>query len=291
MKVLLTGATGYIGSAVTDALRRAGHEVTGLARSDEAVERLKERGIQSVRGDLTDTDILSKASSEADAVIHTALPHSPEAPAVDRNAVEAILNALEGTNKPFIYTSGIWVYGSTGDTVATEDTPLNPTPMVAWRPYDEKLALEGAARGVRSVVIRPGIVYGGEGGIVGGMIQEAREKGIVRFVGTGDNRWPQVHVEDLAELYVLAIERAPAGTLINGTSRGSVRVRDVAEAASRAGGAGGRVEAWPLEEARKKLGAYADALALDQQVSGKRAEELLGWKAKAASLPEFLERG
>lgn len=291
MKVLLTGATGYIGSAVAEALSRAGHEVTGLARSGEALERLKARGIQSVSGDLTDTRILSKAAREADACIHTALPHGPEAARVDRQAVEAILSALEGTNKPFIYTSGVWVYGSTGDSVATEDTPLNPTPMVAWRPADENLALEGAARGVRSVVIRPGIVYGGEGGIIGGMQREAREKGVVRFVGTGDNRWPQVHVEDLAELYVLAIERAPAGTLLNAASHGSVRVREVAEAASRAGGAGARTQAWPLEEARQKLGAYADALALDQQVSGKRAEELLGWKPKAPSLLEFLERG
>jgi nucleoside-diphosphate-sugar epimerase len=237
---------------------------------------------------LTDTDLLSEAAREAGGVIHTALPHSPDAPDIDRKAVEAILVALEGTNKPFIYTSGIWVYGSTGEGVATEETPLNPTPMVAWRPGDEKLALGGAERGVRAVVIRPGIVYGGSGGIIGGMIQEAREKGVVRFVGTGDNRWPQVHVEDLADLYVLALERAPAGTILNATSHESVRLRDVAEAASRAGGAAGRIEAWPLEEARKDLGGYADALALDQQVSGKRASELLGWKPKAASLLEDL---
>lgn len=291
MKVLLTGATGYIGSAVAEALSRAGHEVTGLARSDEAADRLKARNIRALRGDLTDTDLLSAAAREADGVIHTALPHSPDAPDIDRKAVEAILNSLEGTNKPFIYTSGIWVYGSTGDAVATEETPLNPTPMVAWRPGDEDLALGGAERGVRAVVIRPGIVYGGSGGIIGGMVAEAREKGVVRFVGTGDNRWPQVHLEDLADLYVLALEGATAGTVLNATSHESVRVRDVAEAASRAVGAAGRVEAWPLEEARQRLGAYADALALDQQVSGKRAEELLGWKPRAASLLEHLERG
>lgn len=292
MKVLLTGATGYIGGAVAEALRRAGgHEVTGLARSDEAAERLKTRNIGALRGDLKDTEILFAAAREADAVIHTALPHTPDASEVDRKAVEAILGALEGTNRPFIYTSGIWVYGSTGDTVATEETPLNPTALVAWRPRNEKLALEAAGRSVRSVVIRPGIVYGRGGGIIGGMLQEARTKGIVRFVGTGDNRWPQVHVDDLADLYVLALESAPAGTLLNGASHESVRVREVAEAASHAGGASGRVEAWPLEEARLRLGAYAEALALDQQVSGKRAEELLGWKPKALPLVEDLEHG
>jgi nucleoside-diphosphate-sugar epimerase len=290
MKVLLTGATGYIGSAVAEALKEAGHEVTGLARSSEAAARLEAKNIQALRGDLTDTQVLSAAAQSADGVIHTALPHTPEAPSVDRKAVEAILSALEGTDKPFIYTSGIWVYGSTGDTVATEETPLNPTPMVAWRPADENLTLEGALRGVRAIVIRPGIVYGGSGGIIGGMIDEAREKAVVRFVGTGENRWPQVHVSDLAELYLLALERAPAGTVLNGTSGDSARVREVAEAASRTGGANGRVEAWPLEEARKSLGGYADALALDQQVSGKKAQELLGWKPKAMPLPEYLER-
>jgi nucleoside-diphosphate-sugar epimerase len=288
MKILLTGATGYIGSAVADALRRAGHEVIGLARSGDAEESLKSRGLEALRGDLTDATTLYEAAREADGVIHTALPHGPNAYEVDRKAVEAITTALEGTDKPFIYTSGIWVYGPTGDSVATEDTPLNPTPMVAWRPQDEKLALEAARRGVRSCVIRPGIVYGGTRGIIGGMIEEAREKGFVRFVGTGDNRWPQIHVEDLAELYVLALERASAGTVLNATSHESVRVRDVAEAIS--GALGVRVEAWPLEEARKSLGAYADALVLDQQVSGKRAEELLGWKPKAPSLIETLKR-
>lgn len=290
MKILLTGATGYIGGGVAAALQRAGHEVIGLARSDEAAERLKTRGIGTLRGDLTDTKTLSHAARETDATIHTALPYSPDAPQIDRLAVEAISSALAETNKPFIYTSGVWVYGSTGERVATEETPLNPTPAVAWRPFDENLVLEAARHGVRSVVIRPAIVYGRTGGIIGGMIQEARETGVVRFVGTGENHWPQIHVDDLAQLYRLALERAPAGTVLNAASYDSVRVRDVAEAASRASGAGGRTEAWPLEEARKSLGLYADALALDQRVSGKRAAELLGWKPNAPPLLEDLER-
>lgn len=290
MKVLLTGATGYIGSAVAEALAGAGQEVLGLARSDEALARLRSQNIGGVRGDLKDTDVLSNAAREADGVIHTAQAHGADAGQIDRSAIVAILNALEGTNKPFIYTSGIWVYGSTGQGVATEDWPLNPTPLVAWRPPNEQLALEAAERGVRSIVIRPGIVYGRQGGIIGGMIKEAGEKGFVRFVGTGENRWPQVHVEDLAELYLLALEKAPARTVLNAASGESVRVREVAEAASRAGGAGGRVESWPLEEARERLGAYADALCLDQQVSGKRAEELLGWRPRSLSLLEELEQ-
>jgi nucleoside-diphosphate-sugar epimerase len=290
MKVLLTGATGYIGSVVAEALGRARHEVYGLARSDEALASLQAQNVRGVRGDLKEIEVLSTAAREADGVIHMAQEHGAEAGEIDRRAVEAFLAALAETGKPFIYTSGIWVYGSTGDSIASEDWPLNPTPLVAWRPPNENLVLEGAARGVRAVVIRPGIVYGRDRGIIGEMISEAREKGFVRFIGTGENRWSQVHVEDLANLYVLAIESAPAGTVLNAASGESVRVREVAEAASRAGGAEGRVESWSLEDARRRYGAYADALVLDQQVSGKRAAELLGWKHTAPSLLEELEQ-
>ena len=288
MKVLVTGATGYIGSALADALRSAGHEVTGLARSEEAAERLRTRGFRAHLGDLNDPQSLTLAAHENEATIHTALPNGADAPGADRTAVVTILNALEGTGKPFIYTSGIWVYGPTGDRVVTEESELDPIPLVRWRPPHEQLVLNASERGVYSVVIRPAMVYGHGGGIPGAMINEAKEKGVVRFVGTGENRWPQVHVDDLADLYVRALEHAPAGTLLNASSGESVRLRDVAQSASRAGGAGGRTESWPLEEARRALGPYADALVLDQQVSGRKAVELLGWKPRAASMIEAL---
>ncbi len=291
MRVFLTGATGYIGSAVADALRAAGHAVTGLARSDDAVSKLQARGAVALRGDLKEPESFSKAACEMDAVIHTASTNDGSAPHADRAAVEAITQALEGTNKPFIYTSGIWVYGDTGERVADEQSPLNPTPLVAWRPANEQLVLESAERGVRAVVIRPAIVYGRGVGIPAELVQSAREKGTARFVGTGENRWPQVHVDDLANLYVRALEHAPAGTILNATSGPSVRVSEVAEAASRAGGAEGRTESWPIEEARKSLGPYADALILDQQVSSEKAVELLGWKPESPSMLEDLERG
>lgn len=291
MRVFLTGATGYIGGAVADALRAAVHEVVGLARSDDAVRRLEARGITAHRGDLREPQSITQAAREADAVIHAASTNDAGAPEADRAAVEAITQALEGTNKPFIYTSGIWVYGDTGASVADEQSPLNPTPLVAWRPANEQRVLESSERGVRAVVIRPAIVYGRGVGIPAELVQSAREKGTARFVGTGENRWPQVHADDLADLYVRALERAPAGTVLNATSGPSVRVSEVAEAASRAGGAEGRTESWPIEEARKVLGPYADALALDQQVSGEKAVELLGWKPQFTSMLEDLERG
>lgn len=291
MKVFLTGATGYIGSAVAERLLAAGHEVVGLARSEEAARKLEAAGARPALGDLNDSDVISRAAREADGVIHAAATGDAGAPEADAQAVAAILDALEGTNKPFIYTSGTWVLGDTNDRVADEETPLNPTPLVAWRPANEQLVLDGSGRGVRSIILRPGMVYGRGGGSVGEMVESGKRKGTVRFVGTGENRWPLIHVDDLADLYLKALENAPAGTLLLVASGPSMRVREIAEAASRAAGAEGRVESWPIEQARERLGFYADALVLDQQASGAKAEQLLGWTPRASSLLEELERG
>ncbi len=151
--------------------------------------------------------------------------------------------------------------------------------------------LDAAAQGVRAVVIRPAIVYGRGGGIPADFVKSARETGAARYVGTGENRWAMVHVEDLADVYVRALQKAPAGTLLHAADGPSYRVKEIAEAASLGAGAGGRTESWPLEEARKTLGAYADALVLDQQVSAERAKATLGWKPDAPSLLQDLRRG
>jgi nucleoside-diphosphate-sugar epimerase len=144
---------------------------------------------------------------------------------------------------------------------------------------------------ILTIVIRPAIVYGRGGGIPGGFAESARKEGAAQFIGTGENRWPFVHVDDLADLYVLALEKAPPGTLLLAVSGPSIKVREVAAAASRGAGADGRTSAWPLETARAKLGAYADALVLDQQASGRRAQELLGWRPRRPGVLEDLERG
>lgn len=289
MEVLLTGATGYIGGVVAEGLMAAGHEVVGLARSDEAARKLETSGVRPLRGDLQDSEVLTRASREADGVIHTASTGDANAPQADAQAVTAILDALAETSKPFIYTSGTWVMGNTNNQVADENTPLDPTPLVAWRPAIEQRVLESVARGVRAIVLRPAMVYGRGGGSVGEMIQSGQRKGVVRFVGTGENRWSLIHVEDLADLYVKALEKAPPATLLMVAAGPSMTVREIAEGAARAAGVPGRVESWPIEQARERLGPYADALVLDQQVSGAKATQLLGWTPKASSLPEELE--
>jgi nucleoside-diphosphate-sugar epimerase len=288
MQVFLTGATGYIGTAVADRLRAAGHEVSGLARNDAAATRLTNRGIRAIQGDFSQPETVGSAARAVDSVISLATTYDP---AIDGPAIDAILEALAGSNKPFIYTSGIWSHGDTGGAVVDENSPPKPAALVQWRQAVEDRVRKAAGRGIRTVVIRPAIVYGRGGGIPAGFVESARKEGAARHVGSGENRWPFVHVDDLADLYLLALEKAPPGTLLLGVSGPSRRVSEVAAAASRAAGKGGRTVAWPLEEARKKLGPYADALVLDQQASGRRAQELLGWRPHRPDVLEDVERG
>jgi nucleoside-diphosphate-sugar epimerase len=288
MNIFLTGATGYIGSAVADALMKAGHSVTGLARSDESAGQLRLKGVTPHRGDLTSPASLTSAVSALDGVIHTGTTNDGE---LDQAAIRAMLDTLSGSGKPFVYTSGVWVLGNTGDAPADEDAPLNPSALVAWRPAVERMVLDSAQRGVRPIVIRPALVYGRGGGIPAELVQSARDNGAARYVGTGQNRWPVIDVDDLADLYLRAFERAAAGTLLHAADNSSHRVKEVAEAASAGAGRDGHTASWPLDEARKTLGAYADALVLDQRVSSAKATSMLGWKPRAAGILDDLRRG
>ncbi|MBD1877194.1 NAD-dependent epimerase/dehydratase family protein [Nodosilinea sp. FACHB-131] len=291
MNVLLTSATGYIGSAVARALQAKGHRVVALARSAATVQRLESSGIRPHWGDLTDRESLRQAATQVDAVIHTAATNDAAMAKVDRQAVETLLAALAGTQKPFIYTSGIWVMGNTGATVADETFPLNPPPLVAWRPGVEDLVLAAAEQGVRSLVIRPALVYGYSGGLLAMLTQAGQSQGAVPVIGAGHHAWSFVHVDDLAMLYVAAMEQAPAGTVLIGASGESVAMGQVALAAAEAVGIGERVQRLSLDEARQTWGDLADALALDQRVSGDRARHLLNWVPVAPSVLTELTQG
>ncbi len=284
MKVLLAGTTGYVGSAAAGALRGAGHEVVGLARSDEAAARLEADGFPVRRGDLADPGSVAEAVAGTEAVVHAAALAGD----ADAAAVRAVLAMLEGTGKTLVYVSGAWVLGNTGDAVADEDAPTDPAALVAWRPAVEREVIAAAGRGVRSVVVRPAVVYGRGGGIPASLVRSARRKGVVRYVGDGRQRWSFVHVDDLADLLVLALE-APPGTLLHAAAGPALPAREVAEAAAEPAGA--RAEAWPLDAARTTLGDFADALALDQQVSGDRARRLLGWRPRRAGVLWELREG
>ena len=288
MKIFLTGATGYIGASVADALIAAKHSVVGMARSEEAAEKLRSRGISPAPADLKQPGSSSEAVRSCDGVISTGTTNDGP---VDRAAVARMLELLKGTGRPFVYTSGVWVLGDTGGKMVDESAPANPAALVAWRPSMEQFVLSAAAGNVRAVVIRPGIVYGRGRGIAADFIESAQKTGAARFAGTGENRWPVVHVDDLADLFVRALERGGAGSLYHAADRSAYRVNEIAEAASHGAGAGGKTESWPLEEARKALGAYADALVLDQQVSAEKARLELGWNPHRPTVLEDVRHG
>lgn len=289
MRVFVTGATGYLGGAISRHLRTRGYEVAGLARTPESARRLESMGLAACLGSLEQPDALARAAKDADGVIHTALSASDQAGQLDSQAVSAMLEALSASGKPFVYTSGVWVMGTTNGRAVNEDDPVNPTPLVAWRPAVEHLVLTAIARHIRTSVIRPAMVFGRSGGVVAGFMKSAREEGAVVVVGDGENRWPFVHVDDLADLYLRLFEHAPAGTLLMASAGEPVRVKDVAAAAGRAAGAGGSVRFVPVEEARRKMASLADALLLDQAIDAGKARRLLGWNPVSQGVLQELE--
>ncbi len=288
MRVLVLGATGYIGSAVTERLTAAGHQVVALSRHREHDPRLPH--VHQVRwGDIRLPGSLSDAvTPDIDAVVDLANPSGDAA--VDAAAIAALVEPLRGTGRALLYTSGVWVLGPTGAEPVDEDAPTRPIELVLERPEIERQVLAASAHGVRGIVIRPGIAHGRGGGIPALLVELARSHGGGRYVGA-PVRWPMVHVDDLADLYVRALERADAEGVIHAVAEEAVPVVDLAAAAARGAGVSGSVEPWPIEQARATLGpAYADALALDQACSGYRAR-LLGWQPHGVPAVEDLSVG
>ena len=295
MRIFLTGATGYIGSAVLDSVVRAGHEVTALVRDPEKGERIGLRGVQAVVGELSKASSYVAKAEACDAIIHTALEPSKRASKVDRQAIDNLLaaasrRAAEGKPATFIYTSGMWVLGDTQGQ-ATEDSPLRPPTLVSWRVEHERVVLERDGNGVRTAVVRPGVVFGGSRGIVGDLLKDALN-GLVRVVGDGRNHWPCVYDRDLADLYVKLASHPEASGVFHANDETDERVGDIVEAIARHAKMTPDVRHVPIEEARTKLGPYADVLALDQIVRCPRAKAL-GWAptlhSVSANIPRLLE--
>ncbi len=264
MRIFMTGTTGYIGSAVARRVREQGHTVVAAAHSDAMMHHLAARGYTPVAADLSQPETLAAHAAAADAVIHLGFAAGPDAAEVDRRAAESLLTALDGSGRPVIYTSGVWVLGPTGDAVADERSPLAPIAAVAWRGPLERWLQDAATRGAHPVIVRPGIVHGDGGGIPGKTVA-----GILPVVGSGEQRWPVVHLDDLAGLYVAALERAAPGTVLHGVTE-VVTVRALV-------GSGPLVRHEALERARTSLGDFAEALATDQVVSSALTQAAVGW--------------
>lgn len=274
MRVLLTGGTGYIGSAVLDSLVRAGHQVDALVRNREKAADVQVRGGHPVVGDLGRPETYAAVAAAADGAIHTAMDDSPRGIGLDALALDTLLTLPPRPGRFFVYTSGVWVLGA-APTPADESAPLNPIEKSAWRVPHEERVLAAASADLRTVVVRPGIVYGGCRGIVGDLFKAAAN-GLVRVVGSGENHWPLVYDRDLGELYLLlAVNRAASG-VFHANDECDEQVNDLVAAISGHVSIRPSIRKVPLPEAHQKMGPYADALALDQIVRSPRARAL-GW--------------
>ena len=290
MKVFVTGATGFIGSAVVQELIQAGHQVLGLARSDSAARSLIAAGAEVHRGSLEDVESLHTGAAAADGVIHLGFIHdfNNYAPAAekDRRAIETLGAALAGSERPLIVTSGTLLAQRQGP-LATEQDP--PNPSFPRKSEDAVLAI--ATRGVRVSVLRlPPSVHGdGDHGLVPVLIGIAREKGVSAYVGDGLNRWPAVHRLDAAHLYRLILEKAPAASTFHGVADEGTPVREIAEVIGRRLNV--PVVAKSPEEAAGHFGWIGHFFSLDNPTSGRLTQEQLGWQPRQRGLIADLEQG
>jgi nucleoside-diphosphate-sugar epimerase len=284
MKVALTGATGFIGSHILTELQQHGHEVTALVRDDDQAKVVAARGATPAVADLYDRPAVAEILARADGAIHTASPGDATSANLDSAVVDAVTEAFDGSGKPYVQVSGLWIYGP--NTAITEESPLNAPPMVAWKPPNERRVLD--AKGMRGVVVVSGVAYGdGGGGLPGLLLGSPRdEAGDLIMVGTGQQHWPTVHAADLADAFRRALEDDTArGRYIIGNGLRET-VAELTEAAAVADGARGAVPGSD-EEAKARLGDYfAEVLLLDQGTDAARARDELGWRPSHPSLTD-----
>jgi nucleoside-diphosphate-sugar epimerase len=289
MNVFITGATGYIGLNVATAYRRAGHRVWGLTRSEEKARILTRHEIAPVIGSMQKPDAWATAAKNCSLLIHAAVDYQADTFALDKQTVEFLLSLSQQGRRPktMIYTSGVWVYGHTHGMLVDETTPLNPPKLVARRPATEQLVLNAAD--ARGIVIRPGCVYGYQGGLAGTWFAAAVKEKALTAVGDGGNRWTMVHADDLADAYLRAGESGLSGEVFNITDRSRCSVAEMVSAVARVTGYGGKITYIPVAEAAKTMGDFAECLALDQHADARKAVRLLCWQPKHGGFVDEVE--
>jgi nucleoside-diphosphate-sugar epimerase len=294
MNVFITGAAGYIGGSVAARFIKEGYQVRGLVRTPEQAERIKAVGITSVIGTLDDREILIREVQAADAVVNAASSDH-------RASVEAMLDGLAGSNKPFIHTSGSSVIGDDArgewksDKVFAEDTPFDVVPEKAARASLDKLIIDAAERGVRSVILCNTMIYGTGLGVspdsvqIPPLVAQAQKSGIARYVGQGVNVWSNVHIADVVELYLLALKKAPAGSFYfveNGEASYADIVASIAKRLDL-----GAPQSWPVEEAIKEwgFGHAVYSFGSNSRVTAAKARKELGWQPTHTSVFDWIE--
>jgi nucleoside-diphosphate-sugar epimerase len=316
MKILVTGATGFIGGAVARKLSQQGHEVMALMRPGDGAAKLQAAGLRPVVGDFADPASLAQPSAQVDAIVSLAsigqVEGTPESFAKDRDAVAVMTKALGDSGKPFIFTSGsaifgVFTKGETSPTIFDEDHPVPlpasifappeaeiPTPFIdsfggamAPRAETEKAVLN--APGVRGIAIRPGLVYGdGRGYDLPNLIALAKKHGAAPHLGAGGVRHGYVHIDDLVQLYVLALERAPAGTMLHAVTA-EIALGDLAAAVSRL--VGGRTESWSLTEMYARGGGGGVSLSVNKRLASEKTRRVLNWRPTRYDILEDVEHG
>lgn len=292
MRVFVTGATGFIGSAVVAELIGAGHQVLGLTRSDAGAKALADAGAEAHPGELDDLEGLKAGTAQCDGVIHLAFNHDftnyARNCADDAHVVAALASALTGTDRPLLVTSGAGLGGgAAGGLASEEDPPADPT--VVPRATSEVAAEAAAAQGVNAAIVRLPQVHDTEKqGLITYAVDLARQKGVSAYVGDGRNRWTAAHVSDVARLYRLALERGQPGARYHGVAEEGVPMRAIAEAIGRRLGLPTR--SIPAEEAQAHFGWLAMFTTRDTPASSALTRERLGWRPTGPTLLEDLDR-
>ncbi|MGW5655587.1 SDR family oxidoreductase [Streptomyces humi] len=297
MRVFVTGASGWLGSAVVPELLDAGHQVTGLARSDASAAALTGAGAEVVRGTVDDLDVLRTAAAASDGVVHLAFKHDIAfsgdfrgAAEADRRAVDAFGEVLAGSDRPLVIASGLLGLAP-GRVVTERDVPAVDGSPASVRQATALATLELAGRGVRSAVVRLAPTCHGEGdnGFMAALVGIARERGVSGYVGDGANRWPAAHRLDVGRLFRLAVEKAPAGSVLHGAGEEGVAIRDVAEVIGRQLGV--PVVSVPPADAAGHFTWLGGFIGLDSPASSTVTRELLDWRPSHPGLLEDLDKG
>lgn len=296
MRIFVTGASGWIGSAVIPELTDNGHSVLGLARSDAAADKVAASGAEVLRGDIENLDVLRSGAERSDGVIHLAFRHDiafagdfDTAVASNLQAIEAIGEVLAGSDRPFAIASG--VAGIRQGEPATEHDRPEPFPGPGQRVVSERAALALADRGVRSMSVRfsPTVHGEGDSGFITWIVEADRTHGAAGYVGDGASRWPAVHRSDAARLVRLGIEAAPAGSVLHAVGEEGVRIRDLAEAIGH--GLDLPTVSLTPEQAGEQFGFLASFLAMDMPASSALTRELLGWEPTGPTVLQDIDAG